>query len=250
MGQMHVIKAVMDPQGPSEILVTDLSDERLASLKHLVSLLCKGRDCARLPHLREPEGPPRGGAGHVPATRSTPAGSTTWWCSFPSPPSSARRRTTWRPNGVLNIFAGVKVGTITDLPLGAIVRDRMRVIGSSGSPLSAMRDTLALTESGKLSTSYSLAAVGDMGSAAKGLKALMDNTFTGKVVIFPFAHGIGLKSIKELAAGSARACAAAPGRPVLDAGGGGGVPQEQAFRVRAASQRHFCRQRGGTQWRT
>jgi hypothetical protein len=26
----------------------------------------------------------------------------------------------------------------------------------------------------------------------------MDNTFTGKVVIFPFAHGIGLKSIREL----------------------------------------------------
>ena len=39
MGQMHVIKAVMDAQGPSDILVTDLSDERLASLKHLLSLL-------------------------------------------------------------------------------------------------------------------------------------------------------------------------------------------------------------------
>jgi hypothetical protein len=75
----------------------------------------------------------------------------------------------------------------------------MRVIGSSGSPLSAMRDTLSLTESGGLSTSYSLAAVGDMGSASKGMKALMDNTYTGKVVIFPFAHGIGLKSIRELA---------------------------------------------------
>jgi hypothetical protein len=62
-----------------------------------------------------------------------------------------------------------------------------------------MKDTLALTQSGRLSTSYSLAAIGDMGSAAKGLKALMDNTYTGKVVIFPFAHGIGLKSIRELA---------------------------------------------------
>ena len=62
-----------------------------------------------------------------------------------------------------------------------------------------MKATLALTESGRLSTSYSLAAVGDMNSASKGLKALMDNTYTGKVVIFPFAHGIGLKSLKELA---------------------------------------------------
>ena len=39
MGQMHVIKAVMDEQGPSDILVTDLSDERLDSLKHLLSIL-------------------------------------------------------------------------------------------------------------------------------------------------------------------------------------------------------------------
>jgi hypothetical protein len=98
----------------------------------------------------------------------------------------------------LNIFAGLKLGTITDLPFGPIVRGHMRVIGSSGSPLSAMRDTLALTESGGLSTSYSLAAIGDMGSASKGMKALMDNTYTGKVVIFPFAHGIGLKSVREL----------------------------------------------------
>jgi hypothetical protein len=100
---------------------------------------------------------------------------------------------------LLNIFAGVKLGTITDLPMGAILKNRMRVVGSSGSPLSAMRETLRLTESGRLSTSYSLAAIGDMSSAAKGMKALMDNVFTGKVVIFPFAHGIGLRSIKELA---------------------------------------------------
>jgi len=93
----------------------------------------------------------------------------------------------------------VKVGTITDLPIGAIVRKRMRVVGSSGSPLRAMRDTLALTQSGQLSTFYSLAAIGDMSAASRGMKALMDNTYTGKVVIFPFAHGIGLKTVRELA---------------------------------------------------
>ena len=48
MGQMHVIKAVMDEQGPRDILVTDLSDERLDSLKHLVSLL-SGNRSARCP---------------------------------------------------------------------------------------------------------------------------------------------------------------------------------------------------------
>ena len=41
MGTMHVIKAIMDDQGPSTVLVTDMSDERLANLTHLVSILAK-----------------------------------------------------------------------------------------------------------------------------------------------------------------------------------------------------------------
>jgi threonine dehydrogenase-like Zn-dependent dehydrogenase len=197
MGQMHVIKAIMDPQGPSEILVTDLSDERLASLKHLVSLLCKGRECAASLTFENPKDLPAEELDTF-LNEKFPGGFDDVVVLVPVSAIISQASHYLAPQGVLNIFAGVKVGTITDLPLGAIVRNRMRVIGSSGSPLSAMRDTLALTESGKLSTSYSLAAVGDMGSAAKGLKALMDNTFTGKVVIFPFAHGIGLKSIKDL----------------------------------------------------
>ena len=198
MGQMHVIKAVMDEQGPSEILVTDLSDERLASLKHLVSLLCKGRHCDVSIAFENPKDLPADELDTF-LNGKYPGGFDDVVVLVPVSAIISQAAHYLRPGGVLNIFAGVKVGTITDLPLGAIVRNRMRVIGSSGSPLSAMRDTLALTESGALSTSYSLAAIGDMGSAAKGLKALMDNAYTGKVVIFPFAHGMGLKSIKEIA---------------------------------------------------
>ena len=198
MGQMHVIKAVMDEQGPSEILVTDLSDERLESLKHLVSLLCKGRNCNVSLTFENPKDLPAEELDTF-LNQKYPGGFDDAVVLVPVSAIISQASHYLAPDGVLNIFAGVKLGTITDLPIGAIVRRHMRVIGSSGSPLAAMRDTLALTQSGRLSTSYSLAAVGDMGSAAKGLKALMDNTYTGKVVIFPFAHGIGLKSIRELA---------------------------------------------------
>jgi len=196
MGQMHVIKAVMDPQGPTDVLVTDLSDERLESLKHLLSLL-GGKRKVNLT-FKNPK--------DLPAEELDAFLTTTYGGGFddvvvlvPVQAIITQSSHYLARTGVLNIFAGVKLGTITDLPFGPIVRDHVRVIGSSGSPLAAMRDTLALTESGRLSTSYSLAAVGDMGSAAKGMKALMDNTFTGKVVIFPFAHGIGLRNIRELA---------------------------------------------------
>jgi threonine dehydrogenase-like Zn-dependent dehydrogenase len=198
MGQMHVIKAIMDPRGPSEILVTDLSDERLASLKRLMAIICK--ECGRKVSLafENPKDLPADELEDF-LSKKYPGGFDDVVVLVPVSAIISQSAHYLVPGGVLNIFAGVKVGTITDLPIGAIARDHVRMIGSSGSPLSAMRDTLALAESGRLSTSYSLAAVGDMSSAAKGLKALMDNTYTGKVVIFPFAHGMGLKSIRELA---------------------------------------------------
>ncbi|MGA2640931.1 MAG: alcohol dehydrogenase catalytic domain-containing protein [Spirochaetia bacterium] len=197
MGQMHVIKAVMDEHGPSDILVTDLSDERLDSLKHLLSILGGKKDRKLNLNFENPKDLPADELDTF-LTAKYPGGFDDVVVLVPVQAIITQASRFLAPNGVLNIFAGVKLGTITDLPFGPIARNRMRVIGSSGSPLSAMRDTLALTESGRLSTSYSLAAVGDMGSASKGMKALMDNTFTGKVVIFPFAHGIGLKSVREL----------------------------------------------------
>ncbi len=192
MGTMHVIKAIMDEQGPSTVLATDMSDERLANLGHLVSILAKkgGRKVeltvrnAKAVTPAELEG--FGGFDDVVGLVPVPAiitGASRWLAS----------------QGVYNIFAGVKVGTIADLPLEPVVARKVRITGSSGSPLSAMRDTLALTEDGRLATALSLAAVGDMASAARGLQALIDNTFAGKVVIFPFADGLGLRSIAELA---------------------------------------------------
>ncbi|HVP20077.1 MAG TPA: alcohol dehydrogenase catalytic domain-containing protein [Spirochaetia bacterium] len=197
MGQMHVIKAIMDEEGPDTILVTDLSDERLASLKRLISLLSTGRKRKVSLTFENPKDLP---ADELDTFLNEKYGGAFDDVVVLVPVSAIISQSSHylAPDGVLNIFAGVKVGTITDLPVAAVVRNHVRVTGSSGSPLSAMKATLALTESGRLSTSYSLAAIGDMNSASRGLKALMDNTYTGKVVIFPFAHGIGLKSLKEL----------------------------------------------------
>ncbi len=191
MGTMHVIKAIMDDQGPGTVLVTDMSDERLANLGRLVSILAKkgGRKvelAVRNVKTITPEALEEyGGFDDVVGLVPVPAIIT----------DAAR----WLGSqGVYNIFAGVKVGTIADLPLELICTGKARIAGSSGSPLSAMRDTLALTESGRLATALSLAAVGDMASASRGLQALIDNTYAGKVVIFPFADGLGLRSIAEL----------------------------------------------------
>ena len=198
MGQMHVIKAVMDDKGPASILVTDLSDERLESLKRLVSLICQ--DCGRKVSLRF-ENPKDLSGDELEAflSKEFPDGFDDIVVLVPVAAIISQASRYLAPRGVMNVFAGVKVGTISDLPLSAVVRKHARITGSSGSPLSAMRETLRLTESRRLNTAFSLAAIGDMNAAAKGLKALTDNMYPGKVVIFPFANGIGLKSSREIA---------------------------------------------------
>jgi L-sorbose 1-phosphate reductase len=192
MGTMHVIKAIMDDQGPSTVLVTDMSDERLANLAHLVSILAKKGG-------RKVDLTVRNAKAVAPGDLEQFGGFDDVVGLVPVPAIITDASRWLAPQGVYNIFAGVKVGTIADLPLEPIAMGKVRITGSSGSPLSAMRDTLALTEAGRLATALSLAAVGDMASAARGLQALIDNTYAGKVVIFPFAADLGLRSIAELA---------------------------------------------------
>lgn len=197
MGQMHVLKAFLDDQGPSRILVTDLSDERLASLKRLLTLITRPGGRGAAVEFRNPSDL-KGEELDDFLGRSYPGGFDDIVALVPVSATIAQAAHFLAASGVLNVFAGLKPGTLADMPLERVVDGRARITGSSGSPLSAMKDTLALAESGKLATALSLAAVGDMYAVSKGIKALMDNTFPGKVVIFPFAHGIGLKSLREL----------------------------------------------------
>jgi threonine dehydrogenase-like Zn-dependent dehydrogenase len=198
MGQMHVIKTVCDARGPGRILITDQSEERLQTLKHLVSLIAE--KCGRKisPTFINPKDLSGEDFDGYRETEFA-GGFDDIVVLVPLAGVISQVSASLAPHGMLNIFAGVRLGTIADLPLDAVVRKHARITGSSGSPLSAMKDTLALVESKELSTALSLAAVGDMFAASRGMKALMDGTYTGKVVIFPFARGIGLKSVRELA---------------------------------------------------
>ncbi len=196
MGQMHIIKAIQDPQGPQRLLISDLSDDRMQSLKERVSRLGVQR-----PYEIEYMNPGSMKPGEFDAylRKHSAGGFDDVIILVPVPAVITHASTFAAENGVVNVFAGVKVGTIADLPLDFFTVRRVRVVGSSGSPLDAMIRTLELTEAGKLSTNISLSAVADMDSVSKGVKAVMDGVYTGKVVVFPGARGFGIKSVEELA---------------------------------------------------
>ena len=196
MGQMHVIKAVMAEEKPAKILITDLSSQRLKSLKNRIDQIHK-KGSINIIYLDTSELSQDDFITFV--EKEFPNGFDDIVSLVPVVSVIASSVPFCAENGVVNIFAGVNVGTFAIFPLELFTDKHINVIGSSGSPLSAMKDTLKLVESSRLSTNLSLSAVADMYSVSKGVKALIDSTYTGKVVVYPKARGLGIHSVKELA---------------------------------------------------
>ena len=87
-------------------------------------------------------------------------------------------------DGVVNVFAGVIKGTMVDLDMSNIYLRNVRFIGHSGSSMDDMLITLHKTEAKELSPNRSLAALGSLSAARDGLRAVKEQIFPGKVVIY------------------------------------------------------------------
>jgi hypothetical protein len=98
----------------------------------------------------------------------------------------------------MNVFAGVRHGTMCKLGLRDICMRGVRLIGHSGSTIGDLREMIRLTELGALSPNRSVAAVGSLGAARHGLQALIDAVYPGKVVIYPQIRDMPITALPEL----------------------------------------------------
>ncbi len=195
MGQMHVIKAVMDSDGPSKVLISDLSDSRIESVVDRIGHLGGRREIAVEtinPKNYEPE------EFEEELNKRFPGGFDDVVVLVPVVPVIEQASRFVAPGGMMNVFAGVKIGTFVNIGVGLITGGHINILGSSGSPLKAMKKTLELVEAGRLSTNMSLAAVCDMDSVSEGIQAVMDGKYNGKIVVYPGAVSLGVKSVVEL----------------------------------------------------
>ncbi|MEP6756568.1 MAG: alcohol dehydrogenase catalytic domain-containing protein [Chthonomonadales bacterium] len=196
MGQMHVQRAVLHPYPPKLIVATDIDDERLQSVVdrfgkdavergiELVIInpnkITTDEFNARLTALSN-------GRGFDDIVSLVPvAGLIEHAADFLA------------KGGWFNIFAGVARGTMADLDLNKISENRVRFIGSSGSSIADMRETLSKVESGELSTNASLAAIGGMRSAREGIQAVKEGRFPGKTLVFPLIPDLPLTPLADL----------------------------------------------------
>ena len=187
MGQMHLQRAVMLDAPPKTIVVTDMSDDRLARIRERFGKLMEQRGIALF--LVNPQ-KGEGAAAHGPFDDIV--------SMVPSAPVIAETAPHLAENGVYNIFAGLGKGTMADLDLGTILTKHQRLVGTSGSSIADLRHTLELVETDALSTNASLAAIGGLDAFRDGLAAVKEGRFPGKTVIFPLLPDLPLMSVDEI----------------------------------------------------
>ncbi len=193
MGRMHVQRAIQLADGPKTIVCTDVSDLRLDDLcvSFREEAEAKGIEfiCLNPTHKEEYQ---------AAMARFKAQGFDDIVVLAPIPAVISDAATYVGPNGVMNIFAGVARGTMAKLDLSDLYLKNARFFGHSASSIADLRLMLHQAESGELSPNRSVAAIGSLSAARDGMKALMDTTYPGKVVIFPNIKEMPLTALTDL----------------------------------------------------
>ncbi|HYR92581.1 MAG TPA: alcohol dehydrogenase, partial [Methylomirabilota bacterium] len=111
-------------------------------------------------------------------------------------------------DGMLVLFAGLPVGTRASVDLSRAFLHGAQYTGTSGSRIADQQRVVQKTIAGELAPGHAVAAVGGMEAAPDGLRALMENRYPGKIVIFPQLRGLPLTSLADLAANDPELAAA------------------------------------------
>ncbi|MEJ5197510.1 MAG: alcohol dehydrogenase catalytic domain-containing protein [Anaerolineae bacterium] len=207
MGRMHVQRAIEMANGPAVMLCTDVSDMRLQDLAdsfaaeaaakgiEFIPLNPSDKDAYRAVLSRF--SPPLSQEGGVPAPERA-GGFDDIVVLAPVAALIADAATWLAPGGVLNIFAGVARGTMATFDVSDVYLRNVRYIGQSGSSIDDMRLMLYQAETGALSPNRSVAAIGSLIAAWDGIKAVKEQTFPGKIVIYPNIKELPLTPLADL----------------------------------------------------
>jgi threonine dehydrogenase-like Zn-dependent dehydrogenase len=196
MGQMHVQRALELPNGPKVVVATEVSDERLETLKEMFAPLAAKQD--------------RTIAFFNPTTSKVSfhdfvmeltggRGADDVVVSVPVAKLMEEADTVMKADGMMVLFAGVPNGTYGVVNLSNVYLSNAQYTGTSG--LTIHDQTLVMDRriAGTLSPGRSVAAIGGLPTAAEALEAVEHGRFPGKVIVFPQIQNLPLLGLKELA---------------------------------------------------
>ena len=196
MGRMHVQRALQMPDGPRAVIATNRGLERLRTLAadYAGMAQASGRELVAFSPVQKPE------RLHVEIERLTGGrGCNDIVVVVPGTAPVAEALPLLAPDGLLMVFAGTPAGNSVALPLHQVSLFGAQFTGTSGSTVADQLRVLEKIGSGALSAARTTAAIGGMRALRAGLQAVIEQTYPGKVMIYPQLADLPLLSLPELA---------------------------------------------------
>ncbi|MEH0022633.1 MAG: alcohol dehydrogenase catalytic domain-containing protein [Desulfobacter sp.] len=196
MGQMHVQRAIEKKDGPGLIIVTDINDQRLTEIQQRFTPLTQINNCrlitfnpmeskASLPEFVMEESRGRGADDVV--------------VCVPNADIMAESAGFMKPDGMLVLFAGVPNGTLAPLDFSSVYLNNAQYTGTSGLTIDDQTIVMENALEGNIAPAVCVAAIGGMKVAKKGIEAMIDARYPGKILIFPLLEDLPLLGLDELA---------------------------------------------------
>lgn len=184
MGMMHVIRNICQGVEGVSVYASDVDDNRLETLTKIVAPLAENNDV------------------RYQTSNPTKQQSTEKFdyiaIMAPIPALVAASVNQAAKNGLINIFAGIPATVSGQIDLDTYIEKSLYFIGTSGSTLNDMKRMLAKTESAKLDTNVSVAAISGLDGAVEGIRAVENRTIAGKIVVYPACKGLKLVRLEQL----------------------------------------------------
>ena len=195
MGQMHVQRALELPDGPRLVIATEVSEERLQTLRDMFTPLAE-KQGRRLLFLNPNTSTQSFHDFVMEATQNQGADDVV--VSVPVAALMEEGDTVMKPDGMLVLFAGVPNGTMGAVNLSNVYLSNAQYTGTSGLTIDDQASVMHRRVAGTLSPGRSVAAIGGLETAADAIASVVDGRYPGKVVIFPQIHNLPLMSLKEV----------------------------------------------------
>lgn len=185
MGTMHVIRDLCQGVAGVTVFAGDLNDGRLTSLRKLAEPLALKNNVTLRPYN--------------PSKDKLTEKFNYIVLMAPVPALVAQAVRDAAPHAIINIFAGIPANVTGVIDLDAYVEKQCYFIGTSGSTLEDMKAVLTKVRARTLDTNLSVAAVAGLDGAIDGIRAVEKNLMPGKIIVYPFAKGMKLTALTEIA---------------------------------------------------
>lgn len=195
MGQMHVQRALELPTGPKLVIVTEISDERLQTLRDMFQPLAEKYQRTIL-YFNPNASQQSFHAFVMEATQGQGADDVV--VSVPVAALMEEGGAVMKPDGMLVLFAGVPNGTMGKVDLSNVYLSNAQYTGTSGLTIDDQSLVMERRVAGTLSPGRSVAAIGGLETAPEAIRSVMEGRYPGKVVVFPQLSNLPLMALKEL----------------------------------------------------